>query len=1432
MNNTNHKKRKKWLLIISIAIVVLVAGAAGYIFYNAEKIIRNNLSEYIYQHTDKQYRLHFNKLDVELRHKRLSISDIKFEPTRENLSSDSTESYFFYTELLEIDNINILSILSKRQFRATKLTTIKPDLRLNTGEKVSMKKLSDNNIVKGDTISIPFFSEVFFDTLRFSGANMNIDTLFAMGDIQPVINLEATHFKIGGIKYTETPYPFDISDLKLVVENLHKKLPDSVHSIQIERIDLSLLTNIVNARNVQLKPLQGTENIENNRFTVAMPHIKMNVPGISYLNIADTLHIESMDFENTDIAIKFGNQITKGTPINEINFFPLIENSMKWVSVGRFSFTNSKVKLIPPNTDKPAQIVEGVNLTFYNFLADSSSYKNRDRILSAQNIKLEADKFTLNHIDNIHRLTIEKLDANSATHSLSTGKISFAPVNDSIKTQTNTTVNVNSEQSVFSEIDFRSFYHDQKIEMEKLQLSNPHTTIGFEPRFIRKQETRDKSIILEKTRDYLKGIYVDRTIISNGTIQYNYITETEESGFFSTVYNFELQELSVDSSTFYQTDKIFFAEQFNLLFSDIELQLADKSHMLFTDSLRLSSLGQKANAYNLTIKPIITDATVSERIHSHEQQLNLEFPKIELSGAKLHQAFFYKNLSIDNFTAFKPVINFKKYGVNQTKNTRSLSNFDFREDVFPLIADYMNVIQIGNLNLKNGVLNFTHFRENEAELELSNQFSIKMYNFEIDAYSHQKQNKLFFSDDIILTLEDQSFTFADEVHHIDAKEIGINTMEKRIYINNSKLYPDILSDKFNDMPLSVFANIPSVEISNASILDLFNKGRLPVDHVKINNPDIRLLVQDAESNNKSKKVKPALILEGLHSLSSKKIEINNGKLKLEKYSNHTPETILETDANIVVDNLKIAHDNGNFSTSYHDFGFRLNNSRVIIPDSIHSVNIGEIRYNHLDEQIGIKNITLKPQKNKQLKKQYFNLSVPELNLSGVNLLNAIETQKIDAYQLSTKDASLIIDDKRIEKTGKFSPYNLELYQKISPLVHSIKLNSAEIFNSSFTLKNSKLPHLENIDLQLSGFSVDSTLQNAGKLLNSNHTRLMATNFAGKTSNGFYNYSIDKFSINNNGKAQITNFSLLPVYSEKEYMRIKQYEADYNKIKNADINLNNIDLQKYFDDNIIDISSAEINIEYASIHRDKTYSLHPDQAPPMPQEALRDLKQKINIGQVEINVPTFEYTELMPGATRKSYIKITDINTQVSNITNIDKKLNDNRFMPLHIEGYLMGEGRTEVDITFDNRSLNNEFTFKATSHEMPLNIFNPITEPGMNLSIKEGINRKLTTSFEANGDSAIGTMRFMYNDLKISVLNTKDGVQKEGKFVSFLINTMALKSDNPKRGNFVLPVKYKNHRNKRRSVVGYCWRSIFAGMKATLGLKEDEEGPQSGTDKN
>ena len=86
--------------------------------------------------------------------------------------------------------------------------------------------------------------------------------------------------------------------------------------------------------------------------------------------------------------------------------------------------------------------------------------------------------------------------------------------------------------------------------------------------------------------------------------------------------------------------------------------MADRIHRLTTDSLSLSSKGETAHIYNLTLFPY---ASVGDSLLRAEKMelYNLHFPSIVLDGANLHQAFFNQVLFIENFEIEKPVLNFQ-----------------------------------------------------------------------------------------------------------------------------------------------------------------------------------------------------------------------------------------------------------------------------------------------------------------------------------------------------------------------------------------------------------------------------------------------------------------------------------------------------------------------------------------------------------------------------------------------------------------------------------------------------------------------------------------------------------------------------------------------------------------------------------------------------
>lgn len=1422
---TKHKSFAlgKFFLWFFIVLFISIGGLIIYATINAEKLINKNLSDLVYEKTNQTYRLNFESFSLNLRAKEIIIKDVFLDADTIAIK-DSTKSFYqFYTHSLVISRIQIFPLLFHQRFDAELFKVERPELKLSTGENVDLNVLSEKKVRKGETLDIPFFSEIFFDTLLIVDAQVNLDTIFVSKHDAPNINLEATHFKLGGLKYTNSPFPFDVSDISLKVENIKEVLPDTIHQIIIKQVNVSLINSEITAKGLTIKPISDTLASEN-LYNMEMPEIRLSTNQIDQLHLSDTISITKMLATSPSIQIKFGTKVTKGTPLNEINFYKLIENKLKWVTIDHFSITDADVKLIPANSDKVAEHFESLFINFYQFKADSSSYKDPDRILAAKDFNISLKRFTLFHDDEVHQLTINDLKVSTQENRVNTGVIEFKPINSSVVNQVNTIINIKSEGVVFKGVDFFEMYHKQRLPMKELIIKSPITEIGFQRRVRHRNNEKDKSIILEKTKDYVRGIYVDKTTIENGQLRYNYMTDKAESGFFSTQFNFELSQLSVDSITFYQSDKIFFAENFNLSFSKVNLQLADDIHRMLVDSLMLSSEGQSAEIYNLKIIPLNQQLNSdSTNVAQHSQIFDISFPRVKLSGANLHHAFFNKQLFINNFIIYNPQFNIKKYGkwASEQPNNQSYEN-----EIYALISDYMRKVSIKNLTIENGNLDLLQHKKGLPDFTLSNLFSIKMNNFEIDAKSSMREDKLFFSDNIDLVLKNHSFTLADGVHKVDAREIGVLSSQKRVYILGAKLYPDILCKTFKNIPLSIFAEIPEIQITDVDIFGLINNGQLPVNLVKISRPTIRLLFQKTENINNSDSIEePKLILDELKSITANKIIIEKGHLELSNYINYTNKPFINTEVDLTMYNFQVNQDNRKFSSTYSNFTANLNNLKFELPNEQHSFTIDNVQYEHIAKLLTLKRISIAPNKNysQNEKRQFINLKIPSVSLSDFNFEDYINTKTITSKNLIVENPELSIKDTRIEKKGSFSPFKLDLYPVIKPFAKAIIIDKIRMKDANINLENDKPIHLKKLNLNANNFVIDQVNTNKGKLFNLGSANIELLNILGKSKEGYFSYHIDTIKINDLGVFSINGISLTPNYSWEEFAKLNRYQDDYFNINNLDISGKGLKVQEFIENNNICIKQLNCNFDQVSIKRDKTYPLSPDRWPKMPQQALRDLKQHINIEEANLLVNKFEYTELEMGALQQSNVFVSNASAKISNVTNIDAYLKIKPYLSAKIEGKLMGVGKTIIDMNLNVPSFGNEFTFNAICDEMPLNLLNPITEPSLNLSIKEGLNKNMMVYFEANGDSAIGNMRFAYNDLKITLLSKKDGEVKEGKFVSFLVNSIALKTDNPKPGRIMLPAKFENHRDKQRSVVGYCWRSVYSGIKSTLGIKEKEK---------
>jgi hypothetical protein len=121
-----------------------------------------------------------------------------------------------------------------------------------------------------------------------------------------------------------------------------------------------------------------------------------------------------------------------------------------------------------------------------------------------------------------------------------------------------------------------------------------------------------------------------------------------------------------------------------------------------------------------------------------------------------------------------------------------------------------------------------------------------------------------------------------------------------------------------------------------------------------------------------------------------------------------------------------------------------------------------------------------------------------------------------------------------------------------------------------------------------------------------------------------------------------------------------------------------------------------------------------------------------------------------------------------------------------------------------------------------MHILNPILEPLALMSIRTGRVDEFKFNFSADQSKSVGNLYFGYHDLRISVLENKNGNTKEAKFASFLANSLLLRTKNP-RGKELLPDEISFIRDEKRSVLNYTWKSVFSGIRNTLGIKENKQ---------
>ncbi|HPR31707.1 MAG TPA: hypothetical protein PLK12_06420, partial [Prolixibacteraceae bacterium] len=887
----------------------------AFLFFFAEEPVKKYLTRTVSESSEYNYLLEIEDVRVNFLRRSFTFNEVLYHRDS-GIPADSTRQIEKAgAQTFELRGIRLLPLIFHKKIHARKLWIDEPVLELNTHRKMDLELFASNKIQRGDSLIIPAFREIRVDSIVVSNARFSIDTLFSSREYAPTLKLIITDFRIGGIKETDTSFPFDVGDISLNLENLKSDLADQIHRVEAAEVSLSLLHSGLTARNVVLEPHSDLAYSNENQYRIAVPLVEIKSENLDQVGRSDSLNIQSVLLEQPVLEIKYGGKVVKGTPLNAINFFPLLKGKLNYLSIQHFSIQNADLKLYPPLSNEASQHLENLFLKLYNLEIDSGAYQNPERILSAEDLNISLERYTIFHSDKIHRFVLEKVKADSRSRRISTGNVSFEPLAPGRVPENETSLDIHSGGIIFKGIDFKAFYHNKILPMEELVVRSPEAQINLRGNEGKSFEGYNRNLLLNKTNDYLKGIYVDKAIIEQGSIHYSDPSSELKRGFFSSRFRFELDHLSIDNETFYRSDKIFFADHFKAWFSDLAVQLSDDFHRILIDSSFISSRNRTAEVFDLRILPVKPGSFSDSLFRTAQTEIyDVHFPRITLTGADLHRAFFKKELVVSGITIMEPYLNVES---KETKIAKSKAPLD----LYGLVKDLFRKIEIRHLTMNRGNLNMIQYRQGNKPIDISNRFDIDMKGFLLDSLSTNRPNKILYSDDIDLILTDQTFSLNDGVHRLSADAIGLLTSTNRIYLTNARLFPDVDAPAFRSLPLAYIISIPSIEFTGADINALLKNGHFFTEKMLISNPDIQVLTKPKNDSIPARS--EPLTISGLNSLWVNQVTINRGYLELSEYETNKTKTYASGYVNFSLSSLKADFGKGAPAVRYNHLSTQL-----------------------------------------------------------------------------------------------------------------------------------------------------------------------------------------------------------------------------------------------------------------------------------------------------------------------------------------------------------------------------------------------------------------------------------------------------------------------------------------------------------------------------
>ncbi|WP_114748323.1 hypothetical protein [Pleomorphovibrio marinus] len=1422
------RKGPRKILRIGFILFLVLSFLQVAFYYGSDWFLREYIRNKVQEASGGKYTVDFERFNVSLLERGFYVKGFILDPVDEELFD--LENKPFYRVVVPQFSLKGLGFK-----RSAKIVTVS-ELRLKEPMVQSRQPDEEEEM---DSEDLSPLRQLELEVQRSFGEGLNdiiieniyvdeADLLLENFISQRSIKAANTNLYVKNLKLAQTdqPIPFNADGFSFDLRNFEMLLADSIHTVSAFSVNISSLEKTISVDRVSILP--DVTKFSDVYYEIDLDNIALTDADIDKMFYTSDVAIGELNLEEPSFALFSDRTVDSSQDtVRTTDLHILIQDILSSISIQRLNINSGKY-LQRGITDANRNRVEAEEIDFLmsDVYIGPDELRKQNQFFYADEAELDITSARLALADGVHWVSGEKIFLSSFQDIVSIQQLSIRPEFDANDPPDIPLFEVVVPSLSFTQANLKKIYNENIIDISDMNINSPELIL----RDLRgREEQAGAGDFINLTREYLKGIYVQRLEMNDGSLVLdNHLRIRQDSLSFGKISlvleNFQLDEEMIDQ----QPDKIFFADELRLDIQDYALKLSDNLHLFSAKRILIDTRENLIDIDGFHLRPFSAGdvPTILQR-YGRTTVLDIEIPSFRARGVDISKAYFEENLRISHIDIPSPIIQWRKY--IQKEEEEETIRVE-RGDILNLLTSYFSKVQVDSLTLTDGSFSYDNFANETFRSFAENDVSIRIKNFYLDEFIDPQDNRTLFAEEMDLNLNNYVFNIADGKYSVVADRITFNSAREEINTINVRLRPR----QNLDAKVAIQADIPDMQIKGVDLeaflfdntLDL-EKLMLKDAYVKLSiNRDSQIELQGEEQREERRRERN--LPKTIDVVAVDSILTENARFEIVYDEDGEEVQLIRTGINLtfsefLLDSLKLQE--GDIAGFFENMAMEVDNFSLALQDSVHTLNFSKIELSTRGDDVVFENVKLTP--NNFIGKKGVPIvaaSIPKVLLNTRSLRTFQQTGHFDVtsltlekpevtFYLDKNEVATIITEEEEEKAR----------QKI---IQTLNLRQFEIIGGQLSIREKvneqEINSFQNIGITLTDLNFDLSKEQTfdSKLLLNNDYQFELTEYEIMLPDSLNIFRVEKVILSKD-QLELEEVSLLPRFGKYEYGRKVGKETDVAELVVPRIVFAGIDVDQFIGEKKIIAKSMNIESPVGSIFRDKRLPKDEDKVKPMPQQLMMDVKMDVNVDEINIENGKVTYEEFPEKGLVPGKISFHEINAKMSPI-HLGEEMQNGEVVRIRASSKLNGIAQLNINLEM---LFEPPYPIKveASVDTFELALINSILETNAFVTVERGVIKGGEWYFTANEERAIGEMTLKYNDLKVRLLDERTLERGRGRkgVLTFVINALALRSNNPRKiFNRLVSSPIYETRDTNRFVFNYLWKATFSGLAGSSGLMQ------------